>query len=147
MTPHPIHQRSGFDYALESAYIIASHRVLFRKRDNKSVSVVSHETDSPVWVALCVRELRLMLKFARERTFGRHGPDFHLHAVRQARAFPRDSHRFVEAGDVEQKIAANRFLGFRKWAVRHHAVFARYDFAFGFERVSGDGFALIGQPS
>ena len=102
---------------------------------------------SRLCVALCVRELRLMLKFARERTFGRHRPHFDLHTVRQARAFLRDSQRIIEAGDVQQKIAADRFLGFRKWAVRHHAVFARYDFAFGFERVPGDGFALIRQPS
>ncbi len=88
-----------------------------------------------------------MLKFARERTFGRHRPHFDLHTVRQARAFLRDSQRIIEAGDVQQKIAADRFLGFRKWAVRHHAVFARYDFAFGFEWVPGDGFALIRQPS
>ena len=70
------------------------------------------------------------------------GLHFHLHTVRQARAFPRDRHRVVEAGNVEQKIAADRFLRFRKWAVRDHAVFARYDFAFGLERVAGDGFAF-----
>ena len=96
--------------------------------------------------ALCVRELRLILKFARERTFGRDRPHFDLHAVRQAGAFPRDRYRVVEARDVEQKIAADRFLRFCKWPVRYHAVFALYDLAFGFERVPSDGFVLIRQP-
>ena len=86
--------------------------MVFRKRDNKSVNVVSHETFS-VCVALCVRELRRVLKFARERTFGRHWPHFHLHTVRQARAFPCDSQRIIEAGHIAQLHAFDRGLDLR----------------------------------
>src|SRR5881628_3283511 len=55
-------------------------------------------------------KLRFALELARQRTFARDGPDLDAYTVRQAWAFLRDRHRFIETGDVEQKVAGDRFL-------------------------------------
>src|SRR5882762_10222266 len=88
-------------------------------------------------------KLRWTPQFARDRTFGSNRPDFHPRTVWQARAILSDRHRFIHAGNVQQKIAADRLLRFRKWTIRHDSVFAGHDFAFALERVTSDGFALV----
>src|SRR5204863_4509084 len=56
------------------------------------------------------RELRFALEFTRQRTFTRYRPDLDACAVWQSGAFLSDRHRFIEAGNVEQKVAGDRFL-------------------------------------
>src|SRR5262249_27803969 len=87
-----------------------------------------------------------MFKFASDRTFSRNRPDFDARAVWQSGAPVRDLPRFVQGGDAEKKIAANRLLGLREWAIGDPAVFPRNDFAFALERIARDGFTFVRQP-
>src|SRR5713101_596406 len=85
--------------------------------------------------------------FAGERALFRNGPDFHHGAIRQTRTFFGDGHCLVEALHLQQEVTANGFLGFRKRAIGHHSpILSGNDFTLPFQRISGHGLALLGQP-
>ena len=93
------------------------------------------------------RELHFCSQVRSNRTFTRYWSDFHTYAIWETGAFPGDGDRFVQCGDVEKKIAANRLLGFGEWAVGDDAVLTRHYFPLAFEWISGNRFALFGQAS
>src|SRR6266496_4130876 len=72
---------------------------------------------------------------------------FHDRAISQPRTLLSDGDRFVEVFDSQQEVPSDGLLGFRKWAIGHHApMLSGNDLAFPFQGVAGDGLALLGQP-
>src|SRR5438105_15314989 len=72
--------------------------------------------------SLCARARRLggnlFARAQRQRAFRRYGPDFHRRAVVQTRKIFGDLCSLLEATDLEQEKATDRFFGFGKRAVR-----------------------------
>src|SRR5438876_7992901 len=75
-----------------------------------------------------------------------YGPDFDRHTVFQRRTLLGDFQRFIEIAQLQEKVAANGFLGLSKWAICDRPSLPRNYLTVTFERLGCFDFALHGKP-
>src|SRR5947208_1347193 len=94
-----------------------AHPVIAPRRQARKERLLSFRPTGEIFLR------SLFARAQRQRAFRRYGPDFHRRAVVQTRKIFGDLCSLLEATDLEQEKATDRFFGFGKRAVRDGTAF------------------------